>query len=63
MENSSTAVIQLIDLKGNVLEFFNRSTLVKGVHEFTASKKHAPQVAFLLMRTNEGFYTEKVVLK
>ncbi|MBL4707759.1 MAG: hypothetical protein JKY48_04890 [Flavobacteriales bacterium] len=61
--NATHASIQLIDLQGSVLETFHHRKIAEGKHSFQSDKKYEAQVMFIIMRTNEGLYTEKVVFE
>ena len=61
--NKTHADIQLINLNGSVVETFHNGALVAGEYTFYSRKKYKPQGMFLIMRTNEGLYSEKVIFE
>lgn len=61
--NATHATIQLIDQKGNVVENFYNGRISEGDHFFQSTQKRKAQIMFLIMRTNEGLYTEKIIFE
>ncbi len=61
--NKTHATIQLINMNGSILETFHNGELLIGKHKFYSSKKYMPQSMFLIMRTNEGLFSEKVIFE
>ncbi|MFT5668704.1 MAG: photosystem II stability/assembly factor-like uncharacterized protein [Vicingaceae bacterium] len=61
--NKTNAIIQLINMGGNILETFYNGELPAGEHTFYSKKRFKPQSMFLVMRTNEGLFSEKVIFK
>ena len=61
--NKTNAIIQLINMGGNILETFYNGELPTGEHTFYSKKRFKPQSMFLVMRTNEGLFSEKVIFK
>ena len=61
--NRTHAVIQLINLKGELVENFFDGFISEGEHRFKSIKEYETNAMFLIMRTNEGLQYEKVVFK
>lgn len=61
--NTTSGNVLLVNEQGEVVEELFHGTLFEGNHEFISDKKLSPQVLFVVMRTNEGLYTEKVIVK
>lgn len=61
--NKTHAVIQLINLSGELIEEFYDGVLQVGTHSFNSKKNLSNQMVFVIMRTNEGLQYKKVVLQ
>ena len=61
--NRTQAEIQLVNMKGELVENFYDGKLKEGVHSFVSKNNYKAQIMFLVMRTNEGLYTEKVIFE
>jgi photosystem II stability/assembly factor-like uncharacterized protein len=60
---NTAGFLHLLGADGKILEIFKEGTFAKGISHYRTSLNLNPQLVYLSMRLNEGYYSEKIIIE